>query len=102
LLRSGERKTLRNQSTFGEESTFWFDLELPEIEGQNRAFGTQETAEEIEATPDIREEEELPLIPPPQKELALLFELAQIGDILSIREQVTTLEASDQHAKDAE
>jgi PAS domain S-box-containing protein len=88
---------LQVRSRLGEGSTFWFDLELPEIGAQETVFGSQETAKAIEATQDV--EEEFPLIPPSQEELTLLFELAQIGDIMAIRERVTILEASEQQCK---
>jgi len=40
--------------------------------------------------------EEPRIVPPPHDEMALLWDLAMIGDILAIQERVKILEASDQ------
>jgi hypothetical protein len=76
--------TIQVRSTAGQGSTFWFDVELPSVEGVNRG----EYNLEIE-----------PIIPPPQEILARLDELAMIGDIMAIREMIEVLDAIDPQLK---
>jgi hypothetical protein len=85
---------LHVQSTLRKGSIFWFDLELAEVTTQKFIPPQEETEEEPQEIPAIVEESRI--VPPPREEMALLWDLAMIGDILAIQERVKILEASDQ------
>jgi signal transduction histidine kinase len=84
---------LHVQSTLGEGSTFWFDLDLAEVVGQKPIPPKEEPEEEVREIPEL--EEKPPLVSPPHEEVEQLLDLAVMGDIMAIRERAKALETSE-------
>jgi len=80
---------LRVKSTPGEGSTFWFDAALPVV-----VEGVETT---VEQTRKIIAS--LLITPPPQEEVAALYELSLMGDINELEIRVAALEQSDRRLK---
>jgi PAS domain S-box-containing protein len=76
---------LHVESTVNAGSSFWFDVDLPAIErGQPRDKALSQDAPEIEASEAIAA--------PAPEDLSLLYQMAVIGDIMGIRDQMQRLE----------
>ena len=74
-------------STFGQGSTFWFDMALPEAQAAAQNF-----AELIAENGGVAA---IPFILPPLEILQRLNDLATIGDILEIRARIEELDQAD-------
>ena len=73
---------LQVSSRIGEGSTFWFDLNLPEI---------CEWVEKITPAQTMPKILEADLVPPPLEDMLILYDLAMGGDVRAVEEQVTQL-----------
>ena len=80
---------LHVKSTLGEGSTFWFELELPEV------AGTIEKKEEKDTEKIQPEREHEPIVPPPEEEVSRLYKLAMRGDIFSVRKCLEEIDRGD-------
>lgn len=79
------------QSVAGQGSIFWFDLTLT-------AMNADQTAAPVAAAtaPDAaRLSQPEHITPPPSEELAALYELARIGNVLGLRKRLVRLDAAD-------
>jgi hypothetical protein len=72
-------------STPGQGSTFWFDLEFQIVEGDIEWIYKNELNEHHSAS----------ILPPPEEELVILYDLLRSGDITGLREQIPKIEALD-------
>ncbi|GEM_PF-2911600 len=80
----------------GKGSTFWFDLELPvvsQISGEPvLTFPIETTTAPLDESAD---EPISTIVPPPLKELNILLDLAMMGNLLAIEEQLDYIEQLD-------
>ncbi len=74
---------LHVKSTPGQGSIFWFDVGLPEVERGIAQDISQET---------IIQPADTPIVPPPRKDILILYHLIKIGDISEILKKATRLE----------
>ncbi len=79
----------------GQGSTFWFEIDLPVVSDWAELVRAEIEAEEKASTAVPA----LSLIAPPAEELAVLLELARMGDIEAIQEQAERLEQLDKQFK---
>ncbi len=87
------------KSTLGEGSAFWFELELPEVAAPIETVATARGLEGVYAEPPEAESPEatgaVPLVVPPQEELAVLLELAKMCNISGLRVQIKKINELD-------
>lgn len=80
------------QSLAGKGSLFWFDLPLTTADAAQVAAFAAATAPLSAFAPSSEPER---IAPPPHEDLAALYELARIGNILGLRKQLVQLDAAD-------
>ncbi len=76
-------------SVEGKGSNFWFDLEMESFESFSGAEKLK--SRKVKHDNSAGEKPEV-ILPPPEEELKMLFELAKIGDIISLRNRIERVE----------
>ncbi len=88
------------KSTFGQGTTFWFDIPLPSTASTTSAVEAAEAASAVEAPADAAVsappgESETQLPAPSSLDVAVLYELSRIGDINALKTRVRELEQAE-------
>jgi hypothetical protein len=77
----------------------WSNTEHPELSKQNTVGVLEPQRKELAENDDLKLENEDELIPPPQEEIAILFDLAMKGEIRRLRRRTAHIDQLDEAFK---